>query len=105
MEWWMCWSPDRNIILGLTKDHSKTILLSSHILPEVELTATRMVIINKGKTVVEGDVQEMLNAGRLKVTVETRQVNKGREVIQQSKWADRYQSTGEHAIIMSLDRC
>jgi len=94
----------RNIILQLTKDHSKTILLSSHILPEVELTATRMVIINKGKAVVEGAVQDLLNSGRLKVTVETRNVNAAREAIKQSQWNDRYQSQGDHAVIMSLER-
>ena len=50
----------RNIIIRLTQDHRKTILLSSHILPEVELIATRMVIINKGKAIVEGNVRELL---------------------------------------------
>jgi len=93
----------RNIILDLARDHRKTILLSSHILPEVELTATRMVIINKGKAIVEGAVQDLLNAGRLKVTVETPDVPKAVEVIKKSAFADRLQSTGDHAVILSLD--
>jgi len=93
----------RNIILDLARDHRKTILLSSHILPEVELTATRMVIINKGKAIVEGAVQDLLNAGRLKVTVETRDVQKAVDAITESQFADRLQSTGEHAVILSLD--
>ena len=57
----------RELILSLSKEQNKTIFLSSHILPEVELIATRMVIINKGCTVVEGNVQELLNEGLLKV--------------------------------------
>jgi ABC-2 type transport system ATP-binding protein len=48
----------------LSKEKNKTIFLSSHILREVELIATRMIIINKGKTQVEGTVEELLNAGR-----------------------------------------
>ena len=94
----------RNIIMQLTRDHSKTILLSSHILPEVELTATRMVIINKGRTVVEGAVQDLLNAGRLKVTFETPQVHAAQRAIEESSWSDRFMNSGEHAIILSLER-
>ena len=39
----------RNLILQLKNEQNKTILLSSHILSEIELIANRMVIINKGK--------------------------------------------------------
>jgi ABC-2 type transport system ATP-binding protein len=55
----------RNIILSLARDHNKTVVLSSHILPEVELTATRMVIINKGKAIVEGAVADVVQDGNL----------------------------------------
>jgi len=61
----------RELILSLSADHKKTIFLSSHILPEVELTANRMVIINRGKAIVEGAVQDLLNAGKMKITIST----------------------------------
>ena len=60
----------RDLIFRLSREHHKTILLSSHILNEVELVANRMVIINKGKVVIEGNVDELLNSGDMKVTVE-----------------------------------
>ncbi len=94
----------RRIIIDLAREHKKTVLLSSHILPEVELTATRMVIINHGKAIVEGAVQDLLNSGRLKVTVESPMVSEALAVIKTSGFADRVQSTGEHAVIVSLDR-
>ena len=94
----------RRIIIDLASEHGKTVLLSSHILPEVELTATRMVIINHGKAIVEGAVQDLLNSGRLKVTVETPSVESAVHVIRASRFADRVQSTGEGAVILSLDR-
>jgi len=50
----------RNIITYLNKEKGKTIILSSHDLQEIELISNRMVIINKGKKVIEGDVQELL---------------------------------------------
>jgi ABC-2 type transport system ATP-binding protein len=48
----------RNLILRLRDEQNKTVLLSSHQLSEIEIIANRMVIINKGETIVEGSVQE-----------------------------------------------
>src|SRR6185369_10697476 len=41
----------RDLIKGLGGDH--TVILSTHILPEVSMTCGRVVIINKGKVVAE----------------------------------------------------
>jgi len=60
----------REMILRLNKDEKKTIVLSSHILSEVELIANRMVIISKGKAVVEGEVAGLLDSGQMQVTFE-----------------------------------
>jgi ABC-2 type transport system ATP-binding protein len=51
----------RVLILRLKHEKGKTIILSSHQLQEVELIANRMVIINQGHTVVEGEVSTLLN--------------------------------------------
>ncbi len=66
----------RNLILELQKEHQKTIILSSHILSEIEIIANRMVVINKGKTIVEGTVNELLNQEELIVSFEVSDVNK-----------------------------
>jgi ABC-type multidrug transport system ATPase subunit len=44
----------RNLILHLSRDLKKTIVVSSHLLSEMELIADSMLIIDKGKKVVEG---------------------------------------------------
>lgn len=51
----------RNLILYLSREKGKTIILSSHILHELELVSNRLLIMNKGKLVVEGDLTELLN--------------------------------------------
>ncbi len=51
----------RNLILRLKNEQKKTIILSSHNLSEVELICNRMVIIHKGKSIVEGEVHSLLN--------------------------------------------
>jgi ABC-type multidrug transport system ATPase subunit len=71
----------RNLILRLKNEQKKTILLSSHQLSEIELIANRMVIINKGKSIVEGEVQDLLNAQELVVHLEVDQVEKAVQVI------------------------
>jgi len=71
----------RNLILRLKNEQNKTILLSSHQLSEIELIANRMVIINKGKSIVEGEVQELLNAQELVVHLEVDVVENAKQVI------------------------
>lgn len=94
----------RDLILELAHDHKKTVFLSSHILPEVELTANRMVIINRGKTIIEGSVQELLNAGRLKVTIETTDVPRALEVLRATQDGEWIQSSTDQEIIIMLNR-
>jgi ABC-2 type transport system ATP-binding protein len=47
----------REIIKEIGKE--KTVILSTHILSEAEATCDRVVIINKGKIVADGDVQSL----------------------------------------------
>jgi len=73
----------RNLILQLKNEQNKTILLSSHILSEIELIANRMVIINKGKTIVQGSVSELLNGQELIVLFNVDNTAKAIEVLKQ----------------------
>lgn len=72
----------RNLILRLRDEQHKTVLLSSHILSEIEIIANRMVIINKGKSVVEGDVKTLLNSEELVVNMEVDQVQTATNILQ-----------------------
>ena len=65
----------RNLILKLKKEQGKTIILSSHQLSEIEMIANRMVIISKGKTVIEGDVNELLNSDEILVKFQINEPN------------------------------
>jgi ABC-type multidrug transport system ATPase subunit len=59
----------RNLILTLNAEQGKTFIVSSHILREMELIANRMVVISKGKALVEGNVKELIRAGKQVVTI------------------------------------
>lgn len=71
----------RNLILRLKKEQNKTILLSSHQLSEIELIANRMVIINKGISIIEGEVSDLLNSGELIVVFTLDDAYKAEETI------------------------
>ncbi len=50
----------RELIRSLARDRQKTIILSSHLLNEVEMVANRMAIIHRGELAVQGDVRALL---------------------------------------------
>lgn len=60
----------RDLILRLKNEQNKTVILSSHQLAEIELVANRMVIINRGQTVIEGSVADLMNAQQTLLHIE-----------------------------------
>lgn len=49
-----------DLISTLNGDEGITFLISSHIIPEVARVAKRVVVLNKGKVIMEGDVDEVI---------------------------------------------
>lgn len=92
----------RELIIHLSRDRKKTLFLSSHILHEVELVANRMVIINRGSTVVEGYVDELLNSGNLKVTLIAEEPDSAISIIRNSQWGSKLDSTANNKFIFTL---
>lgn len=76
----------RNLINHLSKDKGITIFLSSHILSEIELIATRMAIINKGKTIVQGSVKELLNTEEMVVMFSVDDVQRSTAIAKQENF-------------------
>jgi ABC-2 type transport system ATP-binding protein len=50
----------RELIKRLSRERGMTIFLSSHLLAEVELVATRMAVIHRGELIAQGTVSELL---------------------------------------------
>lgn len=94
----------RNMILQLSREHKKTILLSSHILSEIELISNRMVIINKGKVVTEGNVNALLSSQNLLVTFILSNVNSALKLLNESSFSSNIKSTGQNEIILQIDK-
>ena len=86
----------RNLILHLSREMGKTIVVSSHLLSEIELVANRMIIIHKGKKVVEGKVAELLDPSKSLVQVKTNNDVEAREKLQRTKWSSLLQNDNAH---------
>jgi len=61
----------RNLMIELTSKHQKTILVSSHLLAEIERTATHVGIINKGQLLFQGPIGDLQSLGKPVVRIET----------------------------------
>jgi ABC-type multidrug transport system ATPase subunit len=77
----------RNLILSLSKERGKTIVVSSHLLSEIEIIANRILIINKGKKIVEGNAIELLDPAKTIVEIETVNNSDTKNKLLQSAWA------------------
>ena len=83
----------RNLMIDLTTKHGKTILVSSHLLAEIERTATHVGIINKGELLFQGTIGDLHNLSKPLVKIETNNqaaagnilATAGAEIVQQDE--------------------
>lgn len=61
----------RDLILRINKEMQITVIISSHILSEIEKIANRMVVINNGEKILEGNVKELMSKELLKVSLKS----------------------------------
>jgi len=95
----------RNLIQMLSRDQQKTFLVSSHLLSEMEQIANRMLIIDKGKKIVEGSVRELVDPAKLVLEIETT-VNIGcRTKLETTYWVEHLRKFAfSEKIIMDISR-
>ena len=63
----------RNLIIDLAVKHQKTILISSHLLSEIEKMATHVGIIDNGKLLFQGTIDELHNLSNPTIELEISQ--------------------------------
>jgi ABC-2 type transport system ATP-binding protein len=93
----------RELIRRLATERSMTIFLSSHLLHEIEQTATRMAIINDGSMVVQGGVNELLADSAPIVTLQAAPIEDARRVVGGFPGVSGLETDGE-ALKFSVDR-
>ncbi|MBS1599352.1 MAG: ABC transporter ATP-binding protein [Bacteroidetes bacterium] len=94
----------RNLILDLSRNHKKTVMVSSHLLSEIEIIANRMLIIDRGKKIIEGNVQELFNPAKMIVELQTLNPAKTLETIMSTKWKSFVRSHEHDKIIFEMNK-
>lgn len=94
----------RNLILHLSRHLGKTILVSSHLLHEIELIANRMLIIDKGKKIMEGTVAELVDPARTIVHVEVTNPQQVLAWLQSSRWSTCLQEQHNNIILLQMNK-
>jgi ABC-type multidrug transport system ATPase subunit len=94
----------RNLILHLRHDKGKTVFVSSHLLSEIEQVADSMLIIDKGKKLVEGPVEELFSPSNMIAELMTTDNEKAWDKIKASSFSRFLHSKTEDAILLKIQR-
>ena len=94
----------RNLILHLSRDLNKTVIVSSHLLSEIEQVATRVLIIDKGKKIIEGNAAELFDPSQTIVELQTFDNGYALQQLAISAWGVHLQPQRDSAILIKLDR-
>ena len=95
----------RNLILQLSREQGKTVLVSSHLLSEIEQVATRLIIIDKGCKLVEGDSKDLFDTSKTVVEINTLNNEQALKELLQSNWSGQIlvDRCNSKQVIMQLD--
>lgn len=91
----------RNLIVKLSKEMGKTVIISSHLLSEVEQIANRMIIIDRGKKIVEGDVATLLDPEHTIADIDTTNNEATQQFLLSSKWKEYTQPAKPLQLMMN----
>jgi len=94
----------RHLILQLSKEQGKTIFVSSHLLSEIEMIADRMLILDKGKKIVEGSVNELFDSSKILVELEVNNVEQVYEKLQSGIWNNFLKERRQNTIFFQLGK-
>lgn len=94
----------RNLILHLSRHEGKTIMVSSHLLHEIEMIANRMLIIDKGRKIVEGAVQELFDPKRTLVHVQVTNLPHTIAWLNNSHWKEQVLEHHHQTIVLQMDK-
>lgn len=83
----------REILVDITQKYSTTVLISSHILGELEKIATHYGIIRQGKMIQELSAKELENRARVFVSIRTKDMA-GAKTVLQGKYKDVREEEG-----------
>jgi ABC-type multidrug transport system ATPase subunit len=94
----------RNLILHLKNDMGKTLVVSSHLLSEMEMIATGLLIINKGKKVIEGSINTLLKPEIAQIELIVNQGDEALAKISTTEWQKSFKKRIGNTLIFEMNK-
>jgi ABC-type multidrug transport system ATPase subunit len=94
----------RNLILHLSKHQNKTVVVSSHLLSEMEMIADRMLILDGGKKVREGSKAELFDPSDMHVQFIMLNAREMANILNETKWKTSMQEVHNQEILFRLHK-
>jgi ABC-2 type transport system ATP-binding protein len=95
---------DMRSLMRRLKGEGHTVLISSHVLHEIEQICDRIVIMNHGKIVVQGEVGTLLNA-RSRIAVRVDRAGEAQALLNPVSWINAVSRSGDRLLVEApLDR-
>ena len=94
----------RNIIKQLKNELNKTIIISSHILAELELMVDSFIIIDQGKKIIQGSSAELLSDKDMLVSIETESPQRLLLYLDQTEFKHNIKEINEGLLTVRIDR-
>jgi ABC-2 type transport system ATP-binding protein len=92
----------RTMIRGFVAE-GRTVLLSSHLLDEVEKICDEVAIVDRGRVVVQGSIAELAGGGRQSLLVATNDDDRALAIVSAQR-AVESATTGPDGIVITLDK-
>jgi ABC-2 type transport system ATP-binding protein len=93
----------RGLIIRLSTDQGITFFMTSHMLHEVEQTCNRIAILDKGRILIQGMVDQLLDKDRETVEIYTRDISKTQQCLQSLGYIKSHRPLGKK-VLVELDQ-
>lgn len=94
----------REMIIRLSREAGKTLLVSSHLLSEMEMMASSLLIIDKGRKVAEGKLNELLNPKTALVELAVSDTVAARQLLGQTEWIHDIHETTKQLLRFEMEK-
>jgi ABC-type multidrug transport system ATPase subunit len=92
----------RNLILHLSRHLKKTVVVSSHLLNEIEQIASRILIIDKGKKMVEGSAADLFDPAKTILELEVPDARQVADLLATSNWHSHIKEISTRILLFQL---
>ncbi len=90
----------RNLINHLSRDLGKTIFVSSHLLNEIEQVSDRLLILDKGRKIVEGGIHELVDPANALIELKTSDNDSCYNILERSPEWNTFLNSRENGHVM-----